>query len=68
MSNWFMSDDVLKNSMWGFDYCFCGGDCKNTQCGRNYDSESYKAMRKSEPVYSCSDFTNRCEKYIREHK
>ena len=65
MDNWFKKDNIKENSLFGFDYCFCGGDCLNTKCGRNYGSESYKAMQKSEPVYSCSDFTDRCEEYIK---
>ena len=66
MNDWyFKPDDVKTNRLWGFDYCFCGGDCVNTKCGRNGGSESYKEMIKSEPVYSCSDFTGKCEEYIK---
>ena len=64
--SWFKTDDVVVNSMWGFDYCFCGADCTNTECGRNYGSKSYEAMRKSEPVYSCSDFSTHCDDYKKE--
>ena len=63
MDNWFKSDNVKTNRLFGFDYCFCGGDCVNTKCGRNLGSESYKAMIKSEPVHSCSDFTEKCSEY-----
>lgn len=67
-NNWYKKDDVLANSMFGFDYCFCGGDCSNVKCGRNYGSKSYKAMRKSELVYSCSDFTKDCKNYHKPKK
>lgn len=65
MNNWFMHDDVESNSLWGFDYCFCGSDCKKKDCGRNIESESYKAMVKSEPVYSASNFSSDCKSYIK---
>lgn len=65
MNNWLMHDDVESNSLWGFDYCFCGSDCKNKNCGRNIESESYRAMMKSEPVYSASNFSSDCKSYIK---
>ena len=65
MNDWyFKPDDVKTNRLWGFDYCFCGGDCKNTECGRNCGSKSYEEMIKSEPVHSVSDFTSSCSQYI----
>ena len=66
--NYYKKDDVLANSMFGFDYCFCGGDCSNVKCGRNYGSKSYKAMTKIERVYSCSDFTKDCKNYHKPKK
>ena len=65
--SWFKDDNVNINSWWGFDYCFCGGDCKNYKCGRNTESKSYKAMLKSEPVHSCADFTKECYDYASEN-
>ena len=66
-NDWYYKpDDVEINSWWGFDYCFCGGDCKNATCGRNHESESYKAMCKSEPVHSEADFSKECKHYMTE--
>lgn len=67
-NNWYKKDDVFANSMFGFDYCFCCGDCSNVKCGRNYWSKSYKAMTKVERVYSCSDFTKDCKNYHKPKK
>ena len=65
-NDWYYKpDDVEVNSLWGFDYCFCGSDCKNKECGRNMESESYKTMIKSEPVYSASNFSSNCKSYIK---
>ena len=66
--NWFIEDNPKVNSWWGFDYCFCRGKCKNATCGRNCDSDSYKAMLKSEPVHSESDFSDKCSKCITEEE
>ena len=63
---YFKSDDVKVNRLWGFDYSFCGSDCKNATCGRNKESESYKTMIKSEPVHSEADFSKKCKQYIAE--
>ena len=65
-NNWKIKDDVYINSLWGFDYCFCRGDCGNIHCGRNKQSDSYRVMvesakrNKHECLYSCSDFTKSC--------
>ena len=63
-NNWKRGDDVVVNSFFGFDYCFCSGDCGNIHCGRNKKSDSYKAMiawiRKWDGFYSCADFTKTC--------
>ena len=59
-NNFKMHDDVLINSLFGFDYCFCRSDCGNIHCGRNMKSNSYKAMIKNEGIYSVSDFTKVC--------
>ena len=62
--NWyFRPDDVVVNSAWGFDYTFCNSDCKNTTCGRNHGSVSYKEMCKTEPVHSEADFSEKCNQY-----
>ena len=66
MNNWFKKDDIEDNGLFGFDYCFCGSECKNKECGRNMESESYKAMIKSEPVYSASNFSSDCSEYKEE--
>ena len=39
MQNWFIEDNVEKNSLWAYDYCFCSGKCGNIECGRNRNSE-----------------------------
>lgn len=62
-NNWYKKDDVRCNSLFGFDYAFCNGDCSNKRCGRNYGSKSYEAMRRVEQVYSASDFTKDCVNY-----
>ena len=68
-NDWYYKpDDVEVNSLWGFDYCFCRGKCKNTTCGRNTNSESYKAMCKSEPVHSESDFSDKCKQCVTEEE
>ena len=63
-NNWKKHDDVLRNSLFGFDYSFCNSDCGNIHCGRNKKSDSYKAMinwiRKFDGCYSCADFTATC--------
>ena len=66
--NYYKKDDVYRNSWFGFDYAFCGGDCANVKCGRNINSKSGIAMRKREHVYTCSDFTNTCNKYKKPKK
>lgn len=66
MNNWFKKDDIEENGLFGFDYCFCGSECKNKECGRNTKSESYKSMIKSEPVYSASNFSSDCTEYKEE--
>ena len=63
---YFRPDDLEVNRLWGFDYCFCGGDCKNHTCGRNHESRSYKEMLKVEPVHSEADFSNKCNQYVTE--
>jgi hypothetical protein len=64
--NWFKEDDVRVNSWWDYDYCFCGADCKNTECGRNKESNSYKRMLKDVGYHSMADFSGHCEGYKEE--
>lgn len=66
--NYYKKDDVYRNSWFGFDYAFCGGDCANVKCGRNINSKSGIAMRKREHVYTCSDFTKDCKNYHKPKK
>jgi len=64
-SSWFKPDDVEVNKLWGFDYCFCYSDCKNTKCGRNTGSESFKLMMcsPSDMVYTAADLSSVCTGY-----
>ena len=61
--NFFVKDDIELNSLWAFDYCFCGGDCINKECGRNRKSNSYKEMVKSVGYHSEADITQTCSEY-----
>lgn len=67
-NTWFCTDDERKNAIFGFDYCFCNSDCKNTKCGRNKYSKSYAAMLRHcyNGIHSESDFSNECSNYITE--
>ena len=63
--SWYKADDVRLNSLFSFDYCFCGSDCKNIKCGRNQYSKSYAAMLRSNynGIHSVSDFSGKCDDY-----
>ena len=63
MSNWFMTDDVESNKLWGYDYCFCGSNCKRKDCGRNTHSKSYREMLKDVGYHSMADFTDKCDSF-----
>ena len=69
-NTWFCTDDERKNAIFGFDYCFCNSDCKNTKCGRNKYSKSYAAMLRHcyNGIHSESDFSSKCRHYIAEVK
>lgn len=64
-NTWFCTDDERKNAIFGFDYCFCNSDCKNTKCGRNKYSKSYAAMLRHcyNGIHSESDFSSKCIHY-----
>lgn len=62
---YFIDDNVKRNRLFDFDYCFCGSDCKNSKCGRNQYSNSYAAMLKNNynGIHSVSDFSSKCDDY-----
>ena len=67
-NTWSCTDDERHNAFIGFDYCFCGSDCKNDECARNKGSKSFAAMLKAcyKGIHTECDFSKECEYYIRE--
>lgn len=65
MNSWFKKDDIYLNAFDGFDYSFCGSDCKNVKCARNFNSESYKTVARVVPVHTVCDFHEECINYIK---
>lgn len=70
--NYYKVDDVFLNSLFGYDYSFCGSDCVHYECGRNMSSKSHKSMiedsKKTGTLYSICDFSNNCCNYWKKRR